>query len=50
MPQGLNASIELGAGGMRAQPVKIDPKFSLLGLKFAYFRPEIRIPRQKLYI
>ena len=23
MPQGLNASIELGAGGMRAQPVKI---------------------------
>ena len=23
MPQGLNASMELGAGGMRAQPVKI---------------------------
>ena len=23
MPPGLNASIELGAGGMRAQPVKI---------------------------
>ena len=26
MPQGLNASIELGAGGMRAQPVKINEK------------------------
>ena len=24
MPRGLNASMELGAGGMRAQPVKIN--------------------------